>query len=527
MPALLAAAPIAVVLLGMGLLRWPAMVAGGAGLVTAVVIALTAFDLGAGPGVEEDQAAIGAAAEALHATAVILWILVPALAVYELQRRSGGIDLIREALAGVTSDRRLQALLIAWFFGLFMEGAAGFGTPVALTAPLLVGIGFTPVRAVALALIGHAAGVSFGAVGTPVLTQVEITGLDGRDIATAAAGIHALIGVIFLVVLVRLAGDGPLTQSDAMWTALAGVCFFVPSVALAALVGPELPTLGGALVGGAVFVALLWRRRSRENLGANTDPGYGENPGENPGGSAGVDRSGTVGDTLVSARSLAAVLAPYLVIVGIVLVTRLIPGLRETLTAVSFDWQLFGVFSATFEPLFQPGSILLAGLVVGAVVTGRARHLGPSLGLSIVRLAPVAVTLLAMLGLSRVMVNSGMIATLADAAAQTSAVWPVLAPAVGVLGTFVTGSATASNILFTEFQLSTAAALALPPVLMAAAQAVGAAVGNVVAPHNIVAGSATVGVQGREGEVLSRTVGACVLYSAAAGVVVLVAAQLL
>lgn len=502
MQALIAAAPIAVVLLGMGILRWPAMVAGAVGLVTAVAVAVTAFDLGSTADVGRDRAAIGTAAETVHATAVILWILVPALAVYELQRRSGGIDLIRGALAGVTSDRRLQALLIAWFFGLFMEGAAGFGTPVALAAPLLVGVGFAPVRAVALALIGHAAGVSFGAVGTPVLTQVEITGLDGRDIATAAAAIHALIGAIFLVVLVRLAGYGPLTRADGAWTALAGGCFFVPSLALAATVGPELPTLGGALIGGAVFVVVLWRRRLEGNGG---DPG----------------------DTVVRTGSLVAVLAPYLVIVALVLVTRLVPGLRESLTVVTLGWQLYGAFAATFEPLFHPGSILLAGLVLGAVLTGRARHLAPSLGLAIARLAPVALTLLAMLGLSRVMVNSGMIDALADAAARTSTVWPLLSPAVGVLGTFVTGSATASNILFTEFQLSTAAALSLPPVLMVAAQAVGAAVGNVVAPHNIVAGSATVGVQGREGEVLARTVGACALYGVAAGIVVLAAVRLL
>lgn len=491
MQALLAATPIAAVLLGMGLLRWPAVVAGAVGLATAVVLALTAFDLGASAGVGAGRAATGSAAEAVHATAVILWILVPALAVYELQRRSGGIDVIREALSGVTSEPRLQALLIAWFFGLFMEGAAGFGTPVALAAPLLVGVGFAPLRAVALALVGHAAGVSFGAVGTPVLTQVEITGLDGRDIAVAAAGVHAVIGGILLVVLVRLAGDGPVTRGDAVWTVAAGACFFVPSVVLAATVGPELPTLGGALIGGAVFVALLWRRRP-------------------PGGA------------VVGPRSLVAVLAPYLVIVGLVLLTRLVPALREALTSVVWDWQLYGAFRSAFEPLFHPGTILAAGLVGGAVATGRARHVAPAVGWALRRLAPVALTLLAMLALSRVMVNSGMIAALADAAAGAGAFWPLLSPAVGVLGTFVTGSATASNILFTEFQVSAAQALSLPLVVMAAAQAVGAAIGNVVAPHNIVAGSATVGLQGREGDVLARTVTACALYAVAAGGVVLV-----
>jgi lactate permease len=133
------------------------------------------------------------------------------------------------------------------------------------------------------------------------------------------------------------------------------------------------------------------------------------------------------------------------------------------------------------------------------------------------RLIRVAVALLVMLALSRLMVHAGMIDVLADAASRTGAAWPLLAPAIGVLGTFVTGSATASNILFSEFQARTAEALALPPTLMLAGQGLGAAIGNVVAPHNIIAGSATVGLAAREGEILVRTVLVCALYTMVGG----------
>jgi lactate permease len=129
----------------------------------------------------------------------------------------------------------------------------------------------------------------------------------------------------------------------------------------------------------------------------------------------------------------------------------------------------------------------------------------------------VAAALGVMLALSRLMVHAGMIATLAEAAARTGPAWPVLAPGVGVLGTFVTGSATASNVLFTDFQLSAARALGLPEAAMTAAQGVGAAVGNILAPHNIIAGSATVGLVGREGDILRRTATACLVYAVAAG----------
>jgi lactate permease len=489
---LLAAAPIAIVLAGMVGLHWSAAVAGAAGLLAALVLALGIFDLAAATGLALPQALTGILAEALHATGVILWIILPALGLYELQRRTGAFDRIRATLTGLSDDRRLQALLIAWFFGLFMEGAAGFGTPVALAAPLLVGLGFDPVRAVALALIGHAAGVSFGAVGTPVITQSEITGLAARDIATLAALMHALLGIILVAAVARLASDRPLDAATFGWCALAAAAFLGPSLALATLAGPELPTLGGALIGGAVFAAILWRR------------GGGR-------GGKGEERAGTPGGGLI------ADLAPYLVVLGLVLATRLIAPLREALQDATLAWRLHDAFASSFQPLYHPGTLLLMGLLAGAALTGRAGTVPAALAAALRRLVPVAISLFVMLALSRIMVHSGMVDALAEAAARIGALWPLLAPAIGVLGTFVTGSATASNILFTEFQLSTAAALALPPAALAAAQSFGAAIGNVVAPHNIIAGSATVGIQGREGEVLARTVRACAVYTLAGG----------
>ena len=152
-----------------------------------LVLAATVFDLAVDAPGSDLRAGLGAFAEALHATGTILWIILPALAIFEFPTRAGAIERIRNTLVALTDERRIQAILIAWFFGLFMEGAAGFGTPVALAAPQLVGLGYAPVRAVALALLGHAAGVSFGAVGTPVLAQVEAAGLAGGEIATGTA----------------------------------------------------------------------------------------------------------------------------------------------------------------------------------------------------------------------------------------------------------------------------------------------------------------------------------------------------
>jgi lactate permease len=326
--------------------------------------------------------------------------------------------------------------------------------------------------------------VSFGAVGTPVLAQVEVTGLAAIDIAARTAMMHAVAAPLLLALMVRLAGTGRLTRSDLGWTALAALCFVVPSVALAALAGPELPTLGGALIGAALFVAVLRRRRS---------------------------------GPLPDLRPMIADLMPYLLILVLVLASRLIPPLRDALAGVSLGWSIDARFSGGFQPLYHPGTILFVGLVAGAVLTGRAGLIGGALVAALRRLLPVALALVVMLALSRLMVHAGMIGALATAASGIGPVWPLLAPLIGVLGTFITGSATASNILFTELQMSTAASLSLSPLALAAAQGFGAAIGNVVAPHNIIAGSASVGLSGREGDVLRLTLVPCAVYATVGG----------
>jgi lactate permease len=488
MTALGAALPLAVVLAAMGLLRLSAARAGALGLAVAAAVALWLF---VPPGSGALPVFAGSGLEAISSTAVILWIVLPALALYEFQDRVGALTRIREGLTGLTADRRLQAILIAWFFGLFMEGAAGFGTPVALAAPLLAGLGYPPVRAVVLALLGHAAGVSFGAVGTPTLAQVGLTGLSATGLAGSVALMQAIVSPILLLAMVRLAGDGPLRASDFAWSALAWGAFAVPSVALASLTGPELPSLGGALIGLVVFAAVLTRTQ---------------------GAAAPLEAGALLRD-----------LAPYVAILALVLATRLIGPVQETLASLSWSWSMGARFSGSFAPLYHPGTLLFAGLALGAALTGRAWALAPSLGGALGRIGPVALALLAMLALSRVMVHAGLIGALADAAAATGALWPLLAPFIGVLGTFVTGSATASNILFTEFQTSVAESLGHHAIPLAAAQGFGSAVGNIVAPHNIIAGAATVGLVGREGEILSKTLLLCAAAGLAGGALTLAA----
>lgn len=493
---LLALAPILVIVGLMALLRWSAVTAGLVGLTVAAIVAPLAFGYGTQPD-SAGAAAIGVAAEALFVTATILWIIFPALCTYELQSRGGAFATLTSAIRGVAVDRPTQAVLVAWFFALFLEGAAGFGTPVALAAPLLVSLGFSPVAAVALVLVGHAVGVSFGAVGTPVLTQAAMTGFGGAQLAAPTGLLHAAVGLLLLIFLVRLVArdpEGTGTGGIGM-VAAAAACFLLPYLAIALWIGPELPTLGGALIGGVAFATLM-RRRAKDQA-RQTEPRKG----------------------------LWRALLPYTVIVALILLSRLVPPLQAALAAIELRWSLPGGFGGAMQPLYHPGTLLLLGFLAGGLMQGRAPADLAAAALGAARRLPAALlALMVMLTLARLMMHSGMIAALAEGAAATfGPAWPWMAPAVGALGTFVTGSATASNVLFADFQHAAAASLGLPALWLLAAQGFGAAIGNMICPHNIIAGGATVGLSGKEGEVLRRTLLPCALATLAGGAAVWVA----
>ena len=513
-----------VVLVGLMLKGWSAARAAAVAVALALVIAWSpAFGDELAAGDTRSYATAGSLAEAAFTALTILWIVFGALCLYHLQNISGGFETIRDRLAGLTSDPRLVAILIAWFFAMFMEGAAGFGTPVALAAPLLVGLGFRPIEAVAIALLGHAVAVSFGAVGTPVIPQVAMTGLTELSISRATSLLHGLLGWFMVLTVVFLAGRAAGQRGSPRvwaWAVIAGVAFVVPYLLIAWLVGPELPSLLGAAIGGGVVVLLLRRLGSGEGPLAVGDPEpsvrvqpskeSSRNPGEPP---PGLLRSG----------------APYLVLIVLVLLTRLVPPVEDAARAIELSWTFGDRFAGSFEPLYHPGTLLMAAFVIsGPIQRQRPEVFREAVWKAARQLAPVSIALLGTLTLARLMVHSEMIETLAVAAADNLGVlWPLAAPFVGVLGTFATGSATASNILFTEFQASTADQLDLRLETMVGAQGFGAAAGNVIAPHNIIAGSATVGLKGQEGPILRRTAIPCLIYAAMGGALTFALTRLL
>jgi lactate permease len=355
--------------------------------------------------------------------------------------------------------------------------------------------------------MGHSVGASFGAVGTPILPQIASTGFDGLQLARATGFYHSILGWVMLFIpmfILNRAMENRRNTKDRLWvwTALAALLFLLPFFSISRWVGPELPTLGGALFGGLAFVIIL--RFFRRNHGSPKEVLSTGNVAGHP-------------------KSLLRLTAPYWAPVSLILLTRLIPPVKEVLSSVTWEWVLLDTFRGKIQPFYHPGTMLFLGLIAGAAFQqAKPSEIRAAAIETIFKLRPVLIALIAMLSLSQIMIHAGMISGLSAWAAQTAGgLWPLLCPLVGVLGTFVTGSATASNILFTGFQQSVAENLGLPVLSMVGAQGFGAAVGNMICPHNIIAGGATVGLVGKEGSILRKTMVGCLIYSTMGGLMVL------
>jgi len=502
---LLAALPIALLVALLLSGRVSASRAAWISLAAALAIVLGVFGFPAAPGGSTTQNLGGVATEGAFFAASILWILLPALAIHELQTRGGALEVLRAAISGAAPGGPAKALLIGWFFALFLEGAAGFGTPLAIAAPMLVAMGVTPVAAVAMGLVGHAAGVTFGAVGTPILAQAALTQISTSELARYTALLMLpLVWIPALVVLRGAPSRSGLAEPGVWKQGLAAAALFgIPYVLTALFLGPELPTLAGALLGGLAFIVYLRRVRP----GSDSDAA----------GNAAITTAGTSNHGWLHAA------APYLILMALILLTRLVPPVKEAATGLNWSWELYGTYEGAILPLYHPGTLLFAAFFIGGWIqrSGRGDFLLALTGAAR-RLLPAVLALLAMLTLSRLMLHAGLITQLATAAEQSlGQLWPGIAPGVGALGSFITGSATASNILFTNLQEQAAVNLGLPVVVILAAQTVGAAFGNAIAPHNIVAGAAAVGATGREGEIMRRTLPACALVLVLAGLLAL------
>ncbi|HKI81210.1 MAG TPA: L-lactate permease [Pseudodesulfovibrio sp.] len=549
--ALIALLPILVALVLMVGLRWPATKAMPLAWLTAAAGAVLAWSL--------PLAYVAALTLQGFVTAIgILIIVFGAILILRTLQQSGGMETIQYGMQNITPDRRIQAIIIGYMFAAFLEGAAGFGTPAALAAPLLLSLGFPPLAAAIICLVFNSFPVTFGAVGTPVVLGLKFLAPSvDAAVQSGAAGVNFAnmgdfnmlvgqwatimnIGMIFILPIFMLGFITRFFGPERSWKPglaawkfciFAAVSFLVPYLFFAWNVGPEFPSLIGGLVGLGIIV-----------LGAKkgfcipkTTWNFGDPEKWDP------EWTGSVSCDCADFKphmSQFKAWLPYILIGAILVVTR-IPelGLKSMLAGqkISFTGILgFDSVNAAIAYLYLPGTIpfvlvalltvLIHGMPGGKVKTAWHQAIVTMKAPTIALFAAVAlVSIFRGSGIADTALNphsypSMPLAMAKAVAAIAGNAWPMVASYVGGLGAFITGSNTVSDLLFAEFQWGVASQLELPRQIIVAAQAVGGGMGNMICIHNIVAVCAVVGLSGMEGQILKRTVWPFLLYGVVVGI---------
>jgi lactate permease len=500
---LTAAVPVVVLLGCIAFLKMKAHVAALLGIASSLAVAIFAFEMPA------DMAATAAAFGAAYGLMPIGWIILNVIFLYRLTEQRGQFRILQDSIAAITPDRRLQLLLIAFGFGAFFEGAAGFGTPVAVTGAMLIGLGFSPLAASGLSLIANTAPVAFGALGTPVLALASVTGLDVHELSAMIGRQLPLFAVIVPFWLIcAFAGWRGMLQ---VWPAVsvAGVAFAIPQYLVSNFHGPWLVDIVAALCSmGALTLFLrvwrpakIWRSTSR---GEHDESAVSE-----------PTATSYTRDQVFKAWLPWIVLSVCVFLWGIPQVKAWLDSLFTIAIPVSGLHQLVQkvppvVATATpeaaiynFNLLSMTGTgILLASIISSALMKFSVREFLSQYVATLVVVRWSLLTIGAMLALGYVTRYSGADATMGLAFAQTGWMYPLFGTMLGWLGVALTGSDTASNVLFGGLQRITSEQLGLNPVLMAAANSSGGVMGKMIDAQSIVVASTATRWYGHESEIL-------------------------
>ncbi len=510
--ALAAALPIFTLLYLLGVRRTPAWKSGLFGLGAAALVSIFVYRMPVG------MVASATGYGAAFGLFPIGWVVFCAVLLYRITLETGKFEVVKDSVGNLTGDRRLQALLIAFAFGAFIEGAAGFGTPVAVAAAMLAGLGFSPFYAAGICLLANTAPVAFGSIGIPVLTLSKITNLPLQELSAGVGRICAPISLIVPAYLVAVMGGWKGLRGVLPAVLACGVSFAGTQFAVSNFVGPELTDILSSLaaIGSLVLLLCFWKPKDHFELDGHTDP-----PASRRRHSAGE---------LVHAWS------PYALLVVFVLTWGMLKPLLNRFT-IAVPWPGLHdlvqqappvVSSATsygaiyrFEWLAASGTACLLASLLSAAVLG----MSPGRFLQVVRatakqLFLSELTIAAVLALGFLMNYSGATATLGLAFAATGALFPFFSSMLGWLGVFLTGSDTSANALFGNLQVVTAKHLNLNPILMAASNSSGGVMGKMISLQSIAVAAAATGMAPSEEAKLFRfTLRHSILLASAIGLI--------
>ena len=513
--ALVAAIPIFVLLFLLGARRKPAWMASLFALLAAVVVAAAVY------GMPAHKVAASVLYGAAFGLFPIGWVVFSAILLYRVTLESGKFEIVKDSVGHLTEDRRLQALLIAFAFGAFIEGAAGFGTPVAVAAAMLTGLGFSPFYAAAICLLANTAPVAFGSIGIPIVTLAGITGLPLDRLSAGVGRICAPVSLIVPGYLIAVMGGWKALRGVLPAAVLCGVVFGGTQFLISNFVGPQLTDILASLAAMAALVALFkfWSPRDRFVL-------------------EGHHTSHTL-PPRHSARALVAAWGPYGLLVIFVLLWGYKPvqaQLNSLNLAIQWPWLHNAIqrmppavtkpvpYAAlyTFNWLSASGTACLFAAVCSAIWVGmRPRTFFGVFARTVRQLLLAELTLATVLGLAFLMNYSGATATLGLAFAASGALFPFFSSLLGWLGVFLTGSDTSANALFGNLQVVTAQKLGMNPVLMAASNSSGGVMGKMISLTSIAVASAATGMKREDESKLFRfTLRHSVLLASVIGMIV-------
>jgi lactate permease len=441
---------------------------------------------------------------ALYGLFPICWIIISAVFLFNVTVKSGQFEVIKNFMASITPDRRLQALLIAFSFGAFLEGAAGFGAPVAISAAMLVGLGFNPLYAAGLCLIANTAPVAFGSVGTPIIMASRMTDIPEMAISQMVGRTLPILSLMLPLYLVILMSGFRKSFEVLPAIIVSGVSFAFVQWFTSNFMGPLLPDVLAGISSIFCLMVLLkywkpksiWRFKEESVLFAETELKY-------------------------SSIQVLRAWSPFIIMTLFIVAWGLQP-VKDVLNSIGFiKFQIPGLNGSILKPdgsplairafdfnyISAPGTAVILATIISIPVIGISfRKCLTIFGTTLKQLMLPIITIAAVVGFAFVANYSGMSVTMAVALASTGVLFPFFSPILGWLGVFLTGSDTSANALFSKLQSSTADALGFDPVVTVSANASGGVTGKMISPQSIAVGAAAVGLVGKESDLFRFTV---------------------
>lgn len=430
----------------------------------------------------------------------ILLVIVAALFTYNLAVETKTMDVIKKMLSSITTDKRIQVLILAWGFGGFLEAVAGYGTAVAIPASILASLGFNPLFAAVICLLANTVPTAFGALGIPVTTLATVTGLEVVHLSYVTsiqlAGFIVLIP--FLLVILTEKSIKALKGVIGI-TLVSGITFAVPQIFIAKYLGADLPALVASICSMACTI-LMAKAMNKEKVETKKDK--------------------------IGLKEGVLAWLPYILLCGLILIASpLVPSINSLLAKASSNIHIYtgdATSTTAFSWINTPGMmILIATFIAGLIQKLKFTYMLDVLKRTIIQLKTSFITIMSIVAISKIMSHSGMTSSISfGLCAITGSFYPLIAPLLGAIGTFVTGSDTSANILFGALQTEAAKSLSIDPYWIAAANTAGATAGKMISPQSIAIATSATGLIGSEGKILSTTVKYCLGYVIILGLIV-------